>query len=742
MRVANDAWAVGGAGNENWIIRWNGTAWNTVSSPRPDPDDDDNLRSVSAISANDAWAVGNYLDWLPDHTFRTLTMHWDGVAWSAIPSPTGGFDTTLRSVSARASNDVWAVGRSSTNEFNTYSQPLAIHWNGTGWITTPMQNPGEWSGLNAVHARAANDVWAVGSRASYESQQPIIYHWNGSQWSGQIGGQGLRQGTLYSVVALAANDVWAVGVPIDGAGTPRPWVLRFDGQSWREDTTIPQEVDPVQLYGVSASSATNVWAVGRTEGRVLRYHWNGSSWTRYSTPDPSPQGERHLLAVDALGASDAWTVGYEIPNSDEYPYMERFSNACPPPTITPTRTATGIVNTPTPTPIGYIVIPGTATIVPGTNLVPGSQCNDCTAIVNFPFRARLYDGVFSSARVGSNGTLGYLGNVNPSTNNCLPSSAFNYAILPHWDDLDTSSRTACNGPCGIYTSISGAASSRIFNIEWRATLRGGSRFVNFEVRVYENQNRTDLVYGALDHLSSHTIAAQRDTGSQVTRIYCDSGFGPEYGSSPERPDEWIVQPGMMLSLVQPAGEPTPTPTICPLQFTDVPPDHTFYPFIRCLACQGILSGYADGTFLPGNDVTRGQLAKIVSNASGFIEDVEGQTFSDVPPDHTFYDYVERIAVRGIISGYSDGTFRPQNNATRGQIAKIVANAASFSEPITGQTFSDVPPDHTFYEFIERMAQRNIIGGYSDGTFRPQNNATRGQTAKIVANTFFPGCQTP
>jgi hypothetical protein len=183
---------------------------------------------------------------------------------------------------------------------------------------------------------------------------------------------------------------------------------------------------------------------------------------------------------------------------------------------------------------------------------------------------------------------------------------------------------------------------------------------------------------------------------------------------------------------------TATAEPCTISFSDVPPDHTFYSYVQCLACRGILGGYTDGTFRPGNDVTRGQLAKIVSNAAGFNEVVSGQTFSDVAPDSTFYVYIERMSARGIIGGYTDGTFRPYNNATRGQIAKIAANAAGFNEPVSGQTFSDVAPGSTFYDYIERMAARGIIGGYNDGTFRPYNNATRGQTAKIVSNAFFPG----
>ena len=175
------------------------------------------------------------------------------------------------------------------------------------------------------------------------------------------------------------------------------------------------------------------------------------------------------------------------------------------------------------------------------------------------------------------------------------------------------------------------------------------------------------------------------------------------------------------------------------KFSDVPPGSTYYDYINCLVDQGVISGYSDQTFRPQSDITRGQLSKVIANAAGYNEAVSGQRFSDVPPGSTFYEFVERMASRGVISGYGDGTFRPGNNATRGQISKIVSNAMGFNEPVSGQCFSDVPPGSTYYEFIERMASRSIIGGYGDGTFKPNNNASRGQVSKIVANAFFPDC---
>ncbi len=212
--------------------------------------------------------------------------------------------------------------------------------------------------------------------------------------------------------------------------------------------------------------------------------------------------------------------------------------------------------------------------------------------------------------------------------------------------------------------------------------------------------------------------------------------------------------------------PSSTPTICPIQFSDVPTQHTFYPYIRCLACLGIVSGYDDGTFRPGNNVTRGQIAKIVSNGAGFAEPVSTWTFEDVPPGSTFYIFTERLASRGIMQGYPCGNpepcvgptnrpyFRPNSNATRGQLTKIVSRAAGFADPPSSQTFEDVPPGSTFYTSTERLASRGIMQGYPCGNpepcvpplqrpyFRPGNSVTRGQTTKIVANTFFPDCNTP
>jgi hypothetical protein len=148
-----------------------------------------------------------------------------------------------------------------------------------------------------------------------------------------------------------------------------------------------------------------------------------------------------------------------------------------------------------------------------------------------------------------------------------------------------------------------------------------------------------------------------------------------------------------------------------MPFVDVDVYNPFYVYIRCLYCRGIISGYdsnppcTTGTpcFRPYDTVSRGQAAKIVSNAAGYSDAIPStqQTFSDVSPANPFWIYVERAVLHGVINGYSGGPpcpssgpcFRPYDPVTRGQLAKIDSNAAGYSDvPAPGtQTFADVLP---------------------------------------------------
>jgi uncharacterized protein YkwD len=174
-------------------------------------------------------------------------------------------------------------------------------------------------------------------------------------------------------------------------------------------------------------------------------------------------------------------------------------------------------------------------------------------------------------------------------------------------------------------------------------------------------------------------------------------------------------------------------TSCQISFTDVHTGDYFYDAVQYLYCAGAVGGYADGTFRPGNNTTRGQLSKILVIAMGWpLVNPPAPSFLDVPPGSTFYIYIETARAHGVLGGYEDGTFRPNAGITRGQLSKAVVLARGWPlQNPPSPTFIDVPAGSAFYTYIQTAVAHGVVSGYSDGTFRPGNPATRGQIAKIV-----------
>src|ERR1044071_473876 len=145
---ANDIWAVGGSGRGTRIgnpltEHWNGATWTIVSAPQP-VDSVASFGGVSALSSNDVWAVGSSV--VGNAANKTLTEHWDGSAWTIVPSPSvemiGAYpaDNRLADVVAIAPNDVWAVGTATTI---VSGEGLTLHWDGSSWsfVSNPLAKP-------------------------------------------------------------------------------------------------------------------------------------------------------------------------------------------------------------------------------------------------------------------------------------------------------------------------------------------------------------------------------------------------------------------------------------------------------------------------------------------------------------------------------------------------------------------------------------------------------------------------
>jgi len=173
-------------------------------------------------------------------------------------------------------------------------------------------------------------------------------------------------------------------------------------------------------------------------------------------------------------------------------------------------------------------------------------------------------------------------------------------------------------------------------------------------------------------------------------------------------------------------------------FTDLPPDHWASDYVQYLVAQGAVSGYSDGSFRPNDNVTRAQFAKMLVGALGWQMAVPASpSFRDVPANYWAYNYIETAVSHGVISGYTDGTFRPNSTVTRAQVAKmIVAARGWYFNQGFGNTFTDIPQTDWTYTYADTVSAAGVMSGYSDGSFRPYTSATRAQIAKILTTCLF------
>src|SRR4029450_9046908 len=156
-----------------------------------------------------------------------------------------------------------------------------------------------------VSAIASDNVWAVGYQVGVDGlSQTLVERWNGTSWnvvpSPNVPNQHNNL-TAVTVVPGSPNELWAVG----RASPSEPFIMHWNGTQWSIITTPPAGSVPL-LYGVSAISANDVWAVGWTGGKsgpvTLTMHWNGSTWSVVPSPNPSAS-DNFLHGVTALASN-------------------------------------------------------------------------------------------------------------------------------------------------------------------------------------------------------------------------------------------------------------------------------------------------------------------------------------------------------------------------------------------------------------------------------------------------------
>ena len=306
----SDIWAVGyssadlNAPAQSLIEHYDGTQWSVVASPTPPNSWTSDLSGITALSANDIWAVGYFL--IGSNTF-SLIEHWDGTQWSIISNPDpGAYSNTLTAVTAISTSDIWAVGSFATSSTSS-GQTLTEHWDGTQWSVVVSPNVGSgYNTLNGVSATATNDVWAVGY-----GQNGLVEHWDGAQWS-IVFNQGFN---FTAVTAVTGKDVWAVGYLLHN-GVQRPLLEHWNGTTWGKAAN-PNPGGLSEARGVTAISPHNVWAVGYNNPNTLTEHWNGNRWSIVASPNGGSPGNFLLATTGIPNTKQVIAVGYYyVPNGD------------------------------------------------------------------------------------------------------------------------------------------------------------------------------------------------------------------------------------------------------------------------------------------------------------------------------------------------------------------------------------------------------------------------------------------
>lgn len=277
------------------------------------------LTAVTAVSANDAWAVGL---WRDNPAGRgPVALRWNGAAWNVAELPNtshlGSYPET-EGVDAAPNGDIWFVGNVTTT-YPTYNLPLVLRrrgetWDAVGTVTLRPQTVYPFAArgglLYEVDALAADDVWAVGSAVGFgdggATSVPLAVHWNGSGWSDvDVPRVANRHHELSDVVAISHDDVWAVGNYRNVAGAFHAITYHWNGQSWSHvDSPIEHMAGDGDLEDVVATGPNDVWAIGGVNGAVVLMHWDGSQWSLATAP---PNSGASLAAV---GPNDLWASGW------------------------------------------------------------------------------------------------------------------------------------------------------------------------------------------------------------------------------------------------------------------------------------------------------------------------------------------------------------------------------------------------------------------------------------------------
>lgn len=172
-------------------------------------------------------------------------------------------------------------------------------------------------------------------------------------------------------------------------------------------------------------------------------------------------------------------------------------------------------------------------------------------------------------------------------------------------------------------------------------------------------------------------------------------------------------------------------------FSDVSSENRFYEFIFYLSDEDVISGFPDGSFRPKKKVTRADVAIMIGRTLGLDGTQRDTKFPDVGVNQKASGYIAAAVDKGIISGFHDGTYRPDEPVTRGQMA-ILINRAFYLVASPTNTFDDMGSyGLATFNAVSKLAGNGISLGYPDNTYRPNQAITREQFSAFMAKILEP-----
>ncbi|WMY78213.1 esterase-like activity of phytase family protein [Citricoccus sp. I39-566] len=172
-------------------------------------------------------------------------------------------------------------------------------------------------------------------------------------------------------------------------------------------------------------------------------------------------------------------------------------------------------------------------------------------------------------------------------------------------------------------------------------------------------------------------------------------------------------------------------------FADNQPGSVYYAPVRWMQSAGVTTGYADGTYRKGSEITRGESVAFLQRylAPGYSADPAVAVFPDVPVGAPHFTPIAWAAdeANQVTTGYADDTFRPGHDVTRSEFVTFLYRAAGpedYTAPAES-AFEDVPATGTHYEAISWAASEGLVNGYTDGLYKPYDPINRGEVAKVM-----------